>query len=237
MKFGGAYQKQDFKTWDSSPIEKTHLHFCKRYLEVSNKASNAACRGELGRFPLIFGINENILNYIMYLFEKDEDSIVKQALLLSRNLHSNGNTSFYSNIMELSKSYNLPNFVPNNLDKTKISRYKDIMKQKYVTQWRYSVNYTRKLEFCNTFKHCYEISSYLNLTRKTINRKALVKLRVSNHKLLTTKGYVQFVTPIQLKMKFTSSAIARNISNLEMNFSLKYKVISIISSSYLSRTW
>ena len=29
----GAYQKQDFhKTWNSSPIEKTHLHFCKRYL-------------------------------------------------------------------------------------------------------------------------------------------------------------------------------------------------------------
>jgi len=25
----GAYQKQDFKTWDSSPIEKIHLHFCK----------------------------------------------------------------------------------------------------------------------------------------------------------------------------------------------------------------
>ena len=58
-------------------------------------------------------------------------TIVKQALLLSINLHSNGNTSFYSNIMELSKSYNLPNFVPNNLDKTKISRYKDIMKQVY----------------------------------------------------------------------------------------------------------
>ena len=43
-------------------------------------------------------------------------TIVKQALLLSINLHSNGNTSFYSNIMELSKSYNLPNFVPNILD-------------------------------------------------------------------------------------------------------------------------
>ena len=46
-------------------------------------------------------------------FEKDEDSIVKQALLLSINLHSNGNTRFYSNIMELAKSYKLPNFVPN----------------------------------------------------------------------------------------------------------------------------
>ena len=73
----------------------------------------------------------------MYLFEKDEDSIVKQALLLSINLHFNGNTNFYSNIMELSKSYNLPNFVPNNLDNTKISRHKDIRKQKYITQWRY----------------------------------------------------------------------------------------------------
>ena len=83
----------------------------------------------------------------MYLFEKDEDPIVKQALLLSLNLHSNGNISFYSNIMELSKSYNLPNFVPNNLDKTKMSRYKDIMEQKYITRWRYSVNYTRKIEF------------------------------------------------------------------------------------------
>ena len=129
-------------------------------MEVSNKASNAAYRGELGRFPLIVGINEKILNFTMYLFEKDEDSIVKQALRLSINLHSNGDTSFYSNIMELSKSYNLPNFVPNNLDKTKISRYKDIMKQKYITQWRYSVNYTRKLELCYFLFSCLNFCSH-----------------------------------------------------------------------------
>ena len=77
----------------------------------------------------------------------------------------------------------------------------------------------------------------------------MVKLRVSNHKLMIEtarynqtphdkiKGYVQFVTPMKLKMKFTSSAIARHISNLEMNFSLKHKVMSIIFSSYLTRTW
>ena len=152
----GAYQKQDFKTWDTSPIEKTHLHFCKRYLEVSNKASNATCRGELSRLPLIVGIIMKKFLTTLCISEKDEHC-VKQALLLSINPHSNGNTSLFSNIMELSKSYNLPNFVPNNLDKTKTSRYKDIMKQKYITQWRHSVNYTRKLEFYNTFKHCYEI--------------------------------------------------------------------------------
>ena len=69
-------------------------------------------------------MNEKILtHYIMYLFEKDEDSTVQQALLVSMSLYSNGNTSFYSNIMELSKSYNLPDFVPNILEKIKISRF------------------------------------------------------------------------------------------------------------------
>ena len=45
----GVYTKPEFKAWDSSQIEKTHLQFCKRYLEISNKASNIACRAELGR--------------------------------------------------------------------------------------------------------------------------------------------------------------------------------------------
>ena len=47
-----GYVKSDFKAWDGSQIERTHLQFFKRYLEVSNKASNVACRAELGRFPL-----------------------------------------------------------------------------------------------------------------------------------------------------------------------------------------
>ena len=49
----GVYVKHDFKAWDNTPIEKTHLKFCKRYLDISNKASNVASRSELGRFPLI----------------------------------------------------------------------------------------------------------------------------------------------------------------------------------------
>ena len=58
----GAYTKSDLKSWDSTQIEKSHLQFCKRYLEVSNKASNVACRAELGRFPLIIAINQKNIN-------------------------------------------------------------------------------------------------------------------------------------------------------------------------------
>ena len=62
-----------------SQIEKAHLQFCKRYLEVNNKASNIACRAELGRFPLNITINQKILKYILYIQSKDDESLVKHA--------------------------------------------------------------------------------------------------------------------------------------------------------------
>ena len=71
--------KSGFKTWDSSQVAKTQLQFWKRFLEVTNKASNVACRAELGRLPLNITINQKILNYIFYIKSKDEESIVKQS--------------------------------------------------------------------------------------------------------------------------------------------------------------
>ena len=103
----GMYTKQNFKTWDSSPIEKIHLKFCKHYLEVNNKASNVACRAELGRLPLIIPINQKIMKYFVYLNNKDNDSIVKQSFLMSKNLHSINNSGFYSNFMNLIVQYHL----------------------------------------------------------------------------------------------------------------------------------
>ena len=73
----GGYVKSDFKAWDGKQIERTHLQFCKRYLEVGNKASNVACRAELGRFPLLTAINQRILNYLLYFQNKQPDSFVR----------------------------------------------------------------------------------------------------------------------------------------------------------------
>ena len=89
------YAKPDFKTWDGSQIEKAHLQFCKRYLEVNNKASNIACRAELGRFPLNITINQKILKYILYIQSKDEESLVKQAFLMSFDFQHSQKLEFY----------------------------------------------------------------------------------------------------------------------------------------------
>ena len=68
----GMYTKQDFKTWDRSPIEKIHLKFCKRYLEVNNKASNIACIAELGRLPLIIPIIPINQNYEIHRISEQQ---------------------------------------------------------------------------------------------------------------------------------------------------------------------
>ena len=115
----GVYVKHDFKAWDNTPIEKTHLKFCKRYLEISNKASNVASRSELGRFSLIINIYKNILYYVLYLLRKNEDTIVKQAFRTSLELHCNGKNSFYHNLMKISEYYDLPDFDPNNLSEAR----------------------------------------------------------------------------------------------------------------------
>ena len=125
----GAFVKSDFKSWDSSGIEKTHLHFCKRYLEVHNKSSNVACRSELGRFPLIIDINNKILNYLNYLQEKDENSIVKQSLKISVDLHHNGQNSFYSSLKKMTDYYDSSGFNCYLLNECKIKQYQILCKR------------------------------------------------------------------------------------------------------------
>ena len=117
----GVFAKSDFKSWDTSPIEKSHLQFCKRYLQVNNKASNIACRAEMGRFPLTFDINKRILKYISYLQNKDQNSFVVQSLIMSIDLHCNGKNSFYSNLINMLNYYDISfNFNHDTLDDTKV---------------------------------------------------------------------------------------------------------------------
>ena len=115
--------KSDFKAWDGSQIVRTHLQFCKRYLEVSNKASNVARRAELGRFPLIIAINQRILSYFLYLQKEQPDSLVTQSFLISSDLHTAGRNSFHSNLMKISEYFNFENFSPDLLDTAKVKMF------------------------------------------------------------------------------------------------------------------
>ena len=183
-----TFVKSDFKSWDNSPIEKAHLQFCTRYLEVHNKASNMASRAELGKYPIIIDINKKILNYLIYLQDKDDNSIVKQSLQISIELYNSGQNSFYSNIMKMSEYFNLFDFNYNSLSDSKIKQLVDLMRKKYVSYWNQTLQHSRKLSFYHSIKKNYSLSAYLASTRKNPMRRTLVKLRIGCHNLRVETG-------------------------------------------------
>ena len=62
------------------------------------------------------------------------------------------------------------------------------MKQEYILYWQNTLQHSQKLEFYRYFKTDHTFSSYLDVTRATAGRRALVKLRISNHKLMIEIG-------------------------------------------------
>ena len=81
-----AYVKHDLGSIDKTPFEKAHLKFCKYYRGVSRKATNLANRAELGRFPLKILIDQKLLGFVKHLGEMNNNTLAKQALILSEEL-------------------------------------------------------------------------------------------------------------------------------------------------------
>ena len=61
----GASTNGDQNKCDTTPTEEAHVRFCKIYLGVNKKATNIACRGELGKFPAIFTSTKECLNTLV----------------------------------------------------------------------------------------------------------------------------------------------------------------------------
>ena len=156
--------------------------------EKRKNGQNVACGSELGRFPLIISINNKILNYLNYLQEKDENSIVKQSLKISVNLYHSGQNSFYSSLKKMTDYYDFPGFDCNLLNKCKIKQYVDLMQEKYISYWNHTLQHSQKLNFYYKIKTNFSPSAYLDLTRKNPSRKTLVKLRISSPKLRIETG-------------------------------------------------
>ena len=182
----GAYLKSDLSHWDKSPIEKAHLRFCKSYLGVNKKATNDACRAELGRFPLKLNIDQKILNYILHLKAQPEDTIVHQAFRISKQLHSKGQNGFYTNVTNLLKQQN--NIIDDIRTKNDVNLYATKSRKTYVELWKNRLENSKKLEFYKTLKKEYNCEQYLNIIDDPLQRRDYAKFRISNHNLMIEYG-------------------------------------------------
>ena len=88
----------------------------------------------------------------------------------------------------MSEYFYLPDFNLDLLDTAFVESYVSSVKQEYTSNWQKTLQHSQKLEFHRPFKTNYTTSDYLDLTRGTAGRRALVKLRISNHKLTIELG-------------------------------------------------
>ena len=143
----------------------------------------------------------------------------------------------------LSLFYVLPSF---RVTDAKINHYLKLMQRQYILHWQLTLQHSKKLEFYNTFKTEFEytLSYYLDFTKKKItNRKALVKLRIGNHKLMIESGrYDQIPRENRLCPSCRSNEIedetlpvsnSLNILFKETNISIKCSSMFTISNNYL----
>jgi len=186
----GVYQKHDFEKWEKSPIEKVHLRFCKYYLGVTSKASNIACRAELGRFPLKIFIDKMVLKYHNHLFSLSDNSIAKQAFFLSKSLYERHKPCYHSHLLSMLNSYkihdsnNMIKPITNNI----INNYHESMKKQYFKAWKSYLTQSKKLKLYELIKTNYETEDYLDTIRNFDQRRHLTKFRISNHKLAIETG-------------------------------------------------
>ena len=185
----GVYQKRhDFQKWDKSQTEKMHLRFCKFHLGVNNKASNIACRAELGRFPLKIFIDKMILKYYNHLFSLPDNSYAKQAFFLSKSLHERGKACYHSHLISMLNSYEINNAMTSTLTNNTVSAYHDKMKKQYFKAWKSYLTQSRKLQLYDLIKTNYQIEEYLDTIRDYEQRRLFTKFRISNHKLAIETG-------------------------------------------------
>ncbi len=179
----GAYSVRDFAKWDKTWTEKAHLKFCKLYLGVNRKASNAASRGELGKFPLLFPIIKRTLSYIINLYKLPDSSIAKLAFISSKELYLKGKESFYSNIVNFLKNH-FPSLIePVDLEEfitdTKINDIIETIQNNYISEWKQQIDNSSKLSFYSKFRRQYQLEDYLNTIKDPSMHKTNVH-KISN---------------------------------------------------------
>ena len=119
---------------------------------------------ELGRYPLYFSVILNLIKYWIRL-EKSDNTLLKESLRMSKNLHDNSCTSWISCIynmlqfLDISPHYILQGKV--NVKKLLIKKLTSIYGNVLKSDIRKDSNQKNKLRTFRLFKSSFYFESYL----------------------------------------------------------------------------
>ena len=113
------YLDLNYDKWCENPIEKVHTQFLRRLMGVNRSTSNVLM-GDLGRLPLQPKMFNNNINYLKYLTNKDNISLVKQAYLYEKR-KSEERTTIENSLHKLATQPLVERTIPNVIAESRIS--------------------------------------------------------------------------------------------------------------------
>ena len=190
----------------------------------------------MGRFPLKLIIDLRILKYFIRPTDLPEDSLAKQAFMMSKSLFDAQKSSFHTNLHQILKLYNIDR--PNNQEllvtDTSCNSYLEIMKAEYLKIWESKLISSRKLNLYQSFKTNYNEEQYLIAIHNGEQRIKYTKFRISNHNLAIEEGrYGKEKVPIENRLR----CIFCNNSEIETEKHMLFKCAHYaeIRSEFLAR--
>ena len=177
---------------ENEPFEKLHNKFCKINLQVGKKSINMACKGELGRYPLINDINFRIVKYWHYLENTPiNKTFLRDAYECDKTMKDIRGKSWSSYIEELSQKINI-NLEYLRQQKTLLKVNKTIiktnLKNEYIKFYNNKIMTYEKLLYYRYIEGPYQIANYLKVIKNSNFRQALTKLRIGAHRLEIETG-------------------------------------------------
>jgi hypothetical protein len=173
---------------DTSFLEKVNLKYCKFVPGISKKSVNIAARADISQYPLDVYIKLQVLKYMARISNKDNNPLLLDAYSLSRTLHLNGTSSWYTfadNILNTNeiteKNIEVTDFnkekwhLTKSLKKTLLENYENMFFEKLR-----SFNINNRLFLCSKIKTHYIIEPFIENSNFE-NRKLIVKMRICDH--------------------------------------------------------
>ena len=175
-----------WKKMESLPFEMLHIRYMKIIMGVHSKATNAAVRGELGRYPIGICIVKNMLKYWDHLEDdKYNNPILKEAKNECNNL-IDINGTWFNSMKQIFDIFDIRwmGTRPNNWTKKQLIKK---MRTSYENYWKNNIgdvaDLNGKLSTYRKIKSSFRKEKYLDAIRDTKNRKAMSAFRISAHRL------------------------------------------------------
>ena len=171
-------------------IERVHLKYCKRILNVKLSTSNAGVYGELGRFPLFIGRFVKIIKFWFKIIHSKNCIVSKIYSLLLCDV-CGGKSNWVSAVKDIlySNGFGCVWEAPYNTNaKAFVPIFKQRLIDTFIQKWRSDLEENGVLLVYKHMKFEFKYENYLSIIRNKHYRQLITKFRICAHKLRIESG-------------------------------------------------